>query len=223
MERIRSLGRPHGRPRVSVRVSLWSVSYISVKLWNDLPNDFEATTYFTDLKRLLQTRTRPDLDYPFRSYAQVLVNTLLQIINFVSNIESRFLCLCLHFLRIIDCIVGLLPWANRPERVGYQVGGSRISMHGTQTRCATWFSIVVRRSTYRANGIPTSLNYVKLCVELNHTGAAIGEKWGDLAIRHIVFILNRGFPRFRRESVCDRHVDDVDSTLKGGYLERQWT
>ena len=34
---------------------------------------------------------------------------------------------------------------------------------------------------------PTSLNYAKLCVELNPTGVAIGEMWGDLAIRHIVF------------------------------------
>ena len=35
-----------------------------------------------------------------------------------------------------------------------QVEGSRRSTYGTQTRCATWFSIAVRRSTYRANGIP---------------------------------------------------------------------
>ena len=34
---------------------------------------------------------------------------------------------------------------------------------------------------------PTSLNYAKLCVELNHTGAAIGEMWGDRARRQIVF------------------------------------
>ena len=34
---------------------------------------------------------------------------------------------------------------------------------------------------------PTSLNYAKLYVEMNYTGAAIGEMWGDLAIRHIVF------------------------------------
>ena len=33
---------------------------------------------------------------------------------------------------------------------------------------------------------PTSLNYAKLCVELNYTGAAIGEMWGDLVIRHII-------------------------------------
>ena len=32
-----------------------------------------------------------------------------------------------------------------------------------------------------------SLNYAKLCVELNYTGAAIGEMWGDLAICHAVF------------------------------------
>ena len=73
---------------------------------------------------------------------------------------------------------------------------------------------------------PTSLNYAKLCVELNYTGAAIGEMWGDLVIRHIVlelFMLNRGFPRFRRESVCDRYVDGVDSALKGGYLEKHGT
>ena len=71
---------------------------------------------------------------------------------------------------------------------------------------------------------PTSLNYSRLCVELNHSGAAIGEMWGDLVRRHIVFelfMLNRGFPRFRRESVCDRHLDGVDSALKGGYPERQ--
>ena len=34
------------------------------------------------------------------------------------------------------------------------------SMYATQIRCATWFSIVVRRSTYRANGIP---HVTKLC------------------------------------------------------------
>ena len=70
---------------------------------------------------------------------------------------------------------------------------------------------------------PTSLNHGKLCIELNHTGAVVGEMWGDLAIRHFVFeyfMLNRGFPKFRRESVCDRHVDGVDSALKCGYLER---
>ena len=33
---------------------------------------------------------------------------------------------------------------------------------------------------------PTSLNYAKLCIELNYTGAAIGGMWGDLVIRHIV-------------------------------------
>ena len=33
---------------------------------------------------------------------------------------------------------------------------------------------------------PTSLNYAKLCAELNYTGAAIGEMWGDRVIRHIV-------------------------------------
>ena len=36
-------------------------------------------------------------------------------------------------------------------------------------------------------------------------------------------MLNRGFPRFRRESVCDGHVDGVDSALKGGYLEKHGT
>ena len=34
---------------------------------------------------------------------------------------------------------------------------------------------------------PTSLNYAKLCVELNQTGAAIGEMWGELATGHTVF------------------------------------
>ena len=67
---------------------------------------------------------------------------------------------------------------------------------------------------------PTSLNYAKLCVELNYTGAAIGEMWDDLVIRHIVleyFMLNRGFPRFRWENVCDRHVscDRHDSCMYG--------
>ena len=33
---------------------------------------------------------------------------------------------------------------------------------------------------------PTSLNYAKLCVELNYTGTANGEMWDDLVIRHIV-------------------------------------
>ena len=36
-------------------------------------------------------------------------------------------------------------------------------------------------------------------------------------------MLNRGFPRFMRESVCDRHVDGVDSALKGGYLAKHGT
>ena len=43
---------------------------------------------------------------------------------------------------------------------GYQVGGSRRSTYATKTRCATWFSIAVRRSTYKANGIP---HVTKLC------------------------------------------------------------
>ena len=47
---------------------LRSISYIGAKLWNDLPNDFKATTDFTDFKRMLQTWTGPDLDDPFRSY-----------------------------------------------------------------------------------------------------------------------------------------------------------
>ena len=47
---------------------LRSMSYIGAKLWNDLPNDFKATTDFTDFKRMLQTWTGPDLDDPFRSY-----------------------------------------------------------------------------------------------------------------------------------------------------------
>ena len=64
-----------------------------------------------------------------------------------------------------------------------QVGGSRRSTYATKTRCATWFSIAIRCSTYKANGIP---HVTKLCVELNYTGAAIGEMWGDLVIRHIV-------------------------------------
>ena len=33
---------------------------------------------------------------------------------------------------------------------------------------------------------PMSLNYAKLYVELNYTGAAIGEMWGDLVIRHCI-------------------------------------
>ena len=41
-----------------------------------------------------------------------------------------------------------------------QVGGSRRSTYATKTRCATWFSIAVRRSTYKANGIP---DVTKLC------------------------------------------------------------
>ena len=47
---------------------LRSMSYIGAKLWNDLPNDFKATTDFTDFKRMLQTWAGPDLDDPFRSY-----------------------------------------------------------------------------------------------------------------------------------------------------------
>ena len=64
-----------------------------------------------------------------------------------------------------------------------QVEGSRRSTDTTKTRCATWFSIAVRRSTYKANGIP---HVTKLCIELNYTGAAIGEMWGDFVIRQIV-------------------------------------
>ena len=44
--------------------------------------------------------------------------------------------------------------------MAYQVGGSRRSTYATKTRCATWFSIAVRRSTYKANGIP---HVTKLC------------------------------------------------------------
>ena len=110
--------------------------------------------------------------------------------------------------------------------VGWQVGGSRTLTYATGTKCATWFGIDVRVPRTERTESPTTLNYAKLCLELNHTDAAIGEMWCDLAIRHIVFewfMLNRGFPRFRRENVCDRHVDGVDSALKGGYLERQGT
>ena len=57
---------------------------------------------------------------------------------------------------------------NRTQRCGIdrtitlhnQVGGSRRSTYATKTRCATWFSIAVRRSTYKANGIP---HVTKLC------------------------------------------------------------
>ena len=54
---------------------LRSISYIGAKLWNDLPNDFKATTDFTDFKRMLQTWTGPDLDNdnPFRSYVWVIL------------------------------------------------------------------------------------------------------------------------------------------------------
>ena len=52
---------------------LRSMSYISAKLWSDLPNDFKATTDFTDFKRMLQTWTGPDLDDPFRSYVWVIL------------------------------------------------------------------------------------------------------------------------------------------------------
>ena len=52
---------------------LRSMSYIGAKLWNDLPNDFKATTDFTDFKRMLQTWTGPDLDDPFRSYVWVIL------------------------------------------------------------------------------------------------------------------------------------------------------
>ena len=108
-------------------------------------------------------------------------------------------------------------WQNVYPRANKQVGGSRRSTYATKTRCATWFRIAVRRSMYKANGIP---HVTKLCVELNYTGAAIGEMWGDLVIRHFVleyFMLNRGFPRFRWESVCDRHVscDRHDSCIYG--------
>ena len=48
----------------------------------------------------------------------------------------------------------------------HQVGCNRRTTYGTQTKSATWFSFFVRRSTYRSSGIPTSLNYAKLCVEL---------------------------------------------------------
>ena len=41
-----------------------------------------------------------------------------------------------------------------------QVGGSRRSTYATKTRRATWFSIAVRRSTCKANGIP---HVTKLC------------------------------------------------------------
>ena len=53
----------------------------------------------------------------------------------------------------------------------------RSSTYATKTRCATWFS---SRTPFHVQGERnTSLNYAKLCVELNYTGAVIGE-WGDL-------------------------------------------
>ena len=79
-----------------------------------------------------------------------------------------------------------LPRSCRCDNL-HQVGGNSRSTYGTQTRCATWVSIVVRHFTYRANGI---LYVTKLCIELNYTCAAIGEMWGVLVIRHIVFHYN---------------------------------
>ena len=47
-----------------------------------------------------------------------------------------------------------------------QVGGSRRSTYATKTRCATWFSIAVRCSTYKANGFP---HVTKLCKIMRRT------------------------------------------------------
>ena len=41
-------------------------------------------------------------------------------------------------------------------------------------------------SRTRRTESPMSLNYAKSCIELNYTGAAIGEMWGDLVVRQIV-------------------------------------
>ena len=51
----------------------------------------------------------------------------------------------------------VIKWKHFPRN---QVGGNRRSAYATQTRCATWFSIAVRRCTYMANGIP---HVTKLC------------------------------------------------------------
>ena len=53
---------------------------------------------------------------------------------------------------------------------------------GAQLDLASSYAVPRTRRTES----PTSLNYAKLCVELNYTGAAIDEMWGDLVIRHIV-------------------------------------
>ena len=60
----------------TTQFGLRSISYIGVKLWNDLPNDFKEATDFTDFKMILQTWTGPDLDGPFRSYIWAISDTL---------------------------------------------------------------------------------------------------------------------------------------------------
>ena len=98
--------------------------------------------------------------------------------------------------------------------VKYQSYRIAISRSGTATDRRTVLKISTQidlASSYAVPRIgwtesPTILNYAKLCVELNQTGAAICEMWGELATRHIVFewfMLNWGLPRFRRESVRD--------------------
>ena len=63
-------------------------------------------------------------------------------------------------LRLTSAAIAKMRW------IYIQVGGSRRSTYATKTRCATWFSIAVRRSTYKANGIP----YVtKLCQIMRRT------------------------------------------------------
>ena len=61
------------RCRTTTTYGLRSMSYIGAKLWNDLPNDFKATTDFTDFKHMLQTWKGPDLYDPFRSYVWVIL------------------------------------------------------------------------------------------------------------------------------------------------------
>ena len=89
------------------------MSYIGAKLWNDLPSDFKETTCLTDFEIILQTRTGPDLNDPFRSYVWAPSDSLYKSeILFVSYIESRF-------YTPTEMSIALPPCAGRSVRVGY--------------------------------------------------------------------------------------------------------
>ena len=87
----------------------------------------------------------------------VIISSKINIVSANNIIEYDDLCESKYTVSANSSVKGnnLSAWSRLK-----QVGGSRRSTYATETRCATWFSIAVRRSTYKANGIP---HVTKLC------------------------------------------------------------